>query len=442
MLSILPIDAFIDLRNLALPFLSSIKCLPVSGLLLSETGPGSLRSDLLKLISAVASSEFDFGRIKPLLNVALSHKPENTLIWDQVYNAITESTPPSRPIPSHFQYTPWLHHTSGSENSSENRQDMDSALKLELNTFYVGLRHFRQTILWIVASVETAFEAVFKKYMEGSNPLQMNICDTLLDLDLSPVDCYYRLRRDDNDGKRVIYVHITDISILPEDSRTSNDELIRALSKLSGWYDKWDTLTVSRLGDGVRCLPNRFKAHALPPEKVVEGYPFFDILNLRVVSQKKSRVTYVDNGSELCYLKVARFNFELRRMLTELEAIYTLAERKSQLGPELVGYAFEGSRHRVIGFLTKAISGRPARISDMEDCKRALRELHASGLLHGDLVKDNILITSKGPKFIDFEHSSPQPGNDLERWNAMKDQELYSLEAALLDSSGKGRPWD
>ncbi|EXJ79763.1 hypothetical protein A1O3_08046 [Capronia epimyces CBS 606.96] len=78
----------------------------------------------------------------------------------------------------------------------------------------------------------------------------------------------------------------------------------------------------------------------------------------------------------------------------------------------------------------------------MQDCKEAPRGLHASGLLHGDLVKDSILITSEGLKFIDFEHSSAPPGNDLERWNAMKEQELCSLEAALLDTSGKGRRWD
>ncbi|KAK5442661.1 hypothetical protein LTS15_010979 [Exophiala xenobiotica] len=315
-------------------------------------------------------------------------------------------------------------------------------LNWSFNTLYIGLRHFHGTVFGVVASLVTAFEAVFKKYMEGSNPLPMATRDTLLDLDLRPVDCYYRLRRDDNDGKRVIYVHITDISIIPEDSRTSNDELIPALSKLSGWYDKWDTLTVSRLGDAVHCAQNHFKTHTLPPENVVGGYPFFDILNLRVVSRKKYRVKYVYNGSELCYLKVARFNFEVGWVRRELEAIYTLAERKSQLGPELLGYAFEGSRERVIGFLTKAIPGRPAHISDLEDCKQALGELHASGLLHGDLVKDNILITSEGPRFIDFDDSTPQTCNDLERWNAMKEQELGSLEVALLDSSGRGRPWD
>jgi len=55
----------------------------------------------------------------------------------------------------------------------------------------------------------------------------MTAHDTLLDLDLGPTDCLYRLQRDENSVKRVIYVHVTDISILPEDSRTSNDELIR-----------------------------------------------------------------------------------------------------------------------------------------------------------------------------------------------------------------------
>jgi hypothetical protein len=270
----------------------------------------------------------------------------------------------------------------------------------------------------------------------------MNIRDTLLDLDLGPKDCFYRLRRDEDDVKRVIYVHVTDIKILPEDSRTSNDEIVPALSKLNGWYDKWDTLTVSKLGDEVHCLQNHFKAHALPLEKVVGEYPFFDILDLRVVSSKKPRVTYVDSGSELCYLKVARFAFELGWISRELEAYHALAQKPSQLGPELLGYAFEGSRHRVIGFLLKALLGRPACISDMEDCKKALRELHAAGLIHGDLVKDNILITSQGPKFIDFEESFSQPPDDLEDWNAMKEQEFCSLEANLMDCSDMGQPWD
>ncbi|QLI74779.1 uncharacterized protein G6M90_00g113490 [Metarhizium brunneum] len=56
-----------DLRNPALVLLPSLRSLPVSGLLISTTGSNTLRTDLLRLISAVASDDFDFDRIIPLL---------------------------------------------------------------------------------------------------------------------------------------------------------------------------------------------------------------------------------------------------------------------------------------------------------------------------------------------------------------------------------------
>lgn len=163
----------------------------------------------------------------------------------------------------------------------------------------------------------------------------MNIRDTLLDLDLGPADCLYRFRRDEGDTKRVIYVHVTDNRILPEESRTSNDEVVLALSKLNGWHDKWDTLTVLKLNNEVRCFQDRFKAHALPPENLLGEYPFFNILDLRPISSKKPRVTYVDTGSEQCYLKIARFDFELEWMSRELEAYHALAQKKSTVGTEV-----------------------------------------------------------------------------------------------------------
>ena len=96
----------------------------------------------------------------------------------------------------------------------------------------------------------------------------MHIRDTLLDLDLGPEDYFYRFRRDEDDATRVIYVHVTDIRILPENSRTSNDEIIRELLKLNGWHNKWDTLTVSKFGGEVQCLQDHFRAHAIPPERI------------------------------------------------------------------------------------------------------------------------------------------------------------------------------
>ncbi|CAH0020241.1 unnamed protein product [Clonostachys rhizophaga] len=61
---------------------------------LAHEGRGSLRNDPLKLISAVASDEFDFGRANPLLKSALADELDDILIWNKVYNAVIEPTPP------------------------------------------------------------------------------------------------------------------------------------------------------------------------------------------------------------------------------------------------------------------------------------------------------------------------------------------------------------
>jgi len=163
-------DYFADLQNLTLILLPSLQSLPAAGLLLSKTGRNTIRSDLLRLISAVASDDFDFDQIKSLLIVALADNPDDVLIWDQVYNVVTESTPPPRPIASSLQQTPWLRNTSSFANSSEHRKYVDGMLKEELGPMYVGLRNFHEAFFGGVAGLETASKAVFKKCMEGNNP--------------------------------------------------------------------------------------------------------------------------------------------------------------------------------------------------------------------------------------------------------------------------------
>lgn len=44
-------------------------------------------------------------------------------------------------------------------------------LKEELGPIYVGLRNFHETYFRGVADLETTSEAIFKKYIEGSDPL-------------------------------------------------------------------------------------------------------------------------------------------------------------------------------------------------------------------------------------------------------------------------------
>ncbi|KAK7407904.1 hypothetical protein QQX98_009915 [Neonectria punicea] len=160
-----------DIQNLVLDLLSALRNLPAIRFLRSKAGHSTLRSDLLRLISAVASADFDFDRVKPLLKSALTDEPDDALIWDQVYNAVTESTPPPRPIPSSIQQTPWSQNTSGFVNSSEFRQDVDPVLKLELECLYVGLPNFHKTFFGDVPDLDTVSEAVFGRCTEGDNPL-------------------------------------------------------------------------------------------------------------------------------------------------------------------------------------------------------------------------------------------------------------------------------
>jgi hypothetical protein len=91
-------NLFADVQDLASSLLSAFQILPASRLLTSKMGRSTLRSDLLTIISAVTSADFNFDRIKPLLQSALADKLDDVLIWNQVYNAVTESTPPPRPV--------------------------------------------------------------------------------------------------------------------------------------------------------------------------------------------------------------------------------------------------------------------------------------------------------------------------------------------------------
>ncbi|RYO83810.1 hypothetical protein DL766_002661 [Monosporascus sp. MC13-8B] len=126
-----------NLQNLVLTLLSTLQILPAARLLRSNSG-NVLFSELPRLYTAVASDNYDLDRIKPLLKSALADDPNDVLIWDQVYTAVTESTPPPRPIASSLQQTPWLHNTSSFANSSEHRKYMDDVLKEELGPIVQG----------------------------------------------------------------------------------------------------------------------------------------------------------------------------------------------------------------------------------------------------------------------------------------------------------------
>lgn len=88
-----------DIQNLALDLLSALRNLPAICFLPSKTGHGTLRNDVLRLISAAASDDFDLDRIKSLLKSAITND-DDALIWKEVYKTVIEPTPSPQPIAS------------------------------------------------------------------------------------------------------------------------------------------------------------------------------------------------------------------------------------------------------------------------------------------------------------------------------------------------------
>ncbi|KAK3363827.1 hypothetical protein B0T25DRAFT_513737 [Lasiosphaeria hispida] len=161
------------LQNLTIDLLLALQSFRVSRLLRSSGSGKNLFADLSRLNSAVNSDDFDVDRIQPLLKSAISHD-NDVLLWKEVYDTVTETTPPPQPIASYLEQTPWLHNTSSFANSSEYRKDVDRVLRVELGVIYVGIPRFHKTFFGRVAGVETASVAIFKKCMEGSEPLFRN----------------------------------------------------------------------------------------------------------------------------------------------------------------------------------------------------------------------------------------------------------------------------
>ncbi|KAI1144702.1 hypothetical protein F4825DRAFT_477323 [Nemania diffusa] len=157
-----------DFQNTTIDLLLALQQLRASRVL--RFSNKTLLSGLLSLISAVASNDFEYARVKPLF-VAVIAKKSDEEIWDQVYNAVTESTPPPRPIVSSLQQTPWLRNTGSFVNSSEHRKYVDDVLKEELGPMYAGLRNFDETYFRGVVGLDTAADAVFRSCTEGGDPL-------------------------------------------------------------------------------------------------------------------------------------------------------------------------------------------------------------------------------------------------------------------------------
>ncbi|KAH8726801.1 hypothetical protein GQ44DRAFT_758368 [Phaeosphaeriaceae sp. PMI808] len=112
-----------ETRYLFIVLFSALQNLPVSRHLPSNRRGGkNLRDDLSKIVVAVNAEYLDFKRTAPLLKAILDHESDD-IIWNRVYNAITEFTLPYRL--SSFSQTPWLRNRSSFANSTDHHKYAD-----------------------------------------------------------------------------------------------------------------------------------------------------------------------------------------------------------------------------------------------------------------------------------------------------------------------------
>ncbi|KAL4885638.1 hypothetical protein BJY04DRAFT_136764 [Aspergillus karnatakaensis] len=293
----------------------------------------------------------------------------------------------------------------------------------------------------------------------------MTTKDTLLSLDLGLKDCLYRTSRITKDTQRIIYVTPKNLDIISKESRTYGPDVIRTLSSLENWHDQWQTLTVYKdeKGNGIpHSEPDLFEPHSLREYmhrhmhmhdmNLLGDYELLNIFNLEILQTVKTRVFRVRRSKteRRCFLKIARFGFELGWFAREVRAYHTLTQAQAQahtqgkaaVAPRLLGYVFEETPQRVIGILfEEVIRSRPG-IADLKRCEDALRRLHGLGIVHGDVNRDNMFVTEGGVRFIDFEESCVESAESESGccWEERKREEMRSLAGTLADESGRGRP--
>jgi hypothetical protein len=162
-------NVYTETQDCLVALVSGLQTLPASRHLPSTRGGKNLLEDLSSLMTAVNHNDLDIERILPLLQAILSKKPDN-VIWNAVYDAITESTPPPRPTSS-FQQTPLSINTGSFANSTEHRKHVDDVLKEGLGHLYVGIPGFFDAFFGDVPGLRPAAQAVFDKCQQGDSPL-------------------------------------------------------------------------------------------------------------------------------------------------------------------------------------------------------------------------------------------------------------------------------
>ena len=260
--------------------------------------------------------------------------------------------------------------------------------------------------------------------------------EMVLSIDLGFKDSLYRIRR----GNRIVYVRHFYPDFIPESDRTDSERVLLKLRELREWNGRWSTLEIKKTSKGFACEADTFQPHRLirypNPNPSDQFYNLLDLERTRRINERTSLISL--NGHEYI-MKIARFDCELRYLYQEVRAYGILMVRGLTLCPKFVGYVYEESPDRVVGFLLERLEGRhpEGRHPGDEDfvaCENAMQRLHACGIVHGDLYKPNILIGDE-VRFVDFEDSKLLEDDDYEQCKA---KERETLTEKLADTSGLG----
>ncbi|RDW79335.1 uncharacterized protein DSM5745_06187 [Aspergillus mulundensis] len=297
-----------------------------------------------------------------------------------------------------------------------------------------SISHLSQWQVWpaiwlLVSSFSSRVSSLLRLSIQ---PVATAPNDEVLSLDLEENDFLYRIRK----NSRIVYVSILDGGLLPPDSRTDSGRVLSKLRHLPRWEEEWRTLTVRRGAHGVQSTLDEFSPHGLDAGQLhIPGAIFLNLLDLKTVSRISDRISRVKYNGDTWILKIAQFRHEISALRREVSVYSTLTSNAFPLAPKFIGFAYEETKDRVVGFLMEDISGHHPDIHDLKDCMETVHRLHTFGIVHGDLNRHNFLITEHGAKIFDFEVSVVEGNVDP----AAAEEELNSLAIGLEDESGIGK---
>lgn len=236
---------------------------------------------------------------------------------------------------------------------------------------------------------------------------------------------YYRILID---GQYIRYIHI-DPDVYGQDVVEFPPLLLERLPPLPSHLN-WNITHITRSPTGEINASSRREESR---EVTRLWHPkLVDILSLKMINQRTTRVSEVVYESSAAIAKIAGFDWEIKYAEDETLA-YSLLDGRG-IGPKFLGHLTEGGpKGRVIGLLIEKLEGRTAGIGDLVACREVLKALHALGFIHGDVNRYNFMITEAGARLIDFEEMKSDG-----TFEAMK-KELDSLEEQLIEDTGRGR---